>query len=270
MSNGSKINSNEDFFELGRGLAEEFLLRLRDSGRGGNTEYQRALLFFFSKAYKTYQAVASLNRQGFVEDAHSLARGVYEIRLQVIYMSGDPEVRSKQFFDHWVRSTFGTLQIVRRLHPDKLPALEQGEKEIREGAEAMGRIDLLTEPEAAERSIKKKWWGGSIKSLLEALNADLQKKCDPATPEYDYLKEYDVIYSQLSDHAHAGLRTLHMFLTEESYRPIPRKQSMTVAWSAMDWLSQIVGHTSAAFDLAFDSTVLEAQLRARKILRPEE
>jgi Family of unknown function (DUF5677) len=255
----------DQFFQIGRELAEEFLARLRSSRRVGNTEYQRAMRFFFSKAYKSFQAIELLWKNGFSEDAHTLARGIYELRLQVIYMSNDSK-RSKQFFDHLVLSAFGTLPILRRL-PDPIESiLQEGEANIREGAKREGRSHLLEDPEAAERSIKRKWWGGGgIKTLLALLNTDLDNKCRPEARPYDFEKEYDVIYSQLSDHAHSGVRILHIFSVEESYRPTKSKVA-TLPWSVMDWLSQIIGYTSDAFELGFAETVNDAQSRAGDIL----
>lgn len=254
----------DQFFEIGRALAEEFLERLRTSGKVANTEYQRAMRFFFSKAYKSYQAIELLWKNGFSEDAYSLARGIYELRLQVVYMSNDPK-RSKEFFDHFVMSAFGTLPVLRRLPDARESILEEGEANIREGAEREGRTHLLVDPAAAERSIKQKWWGGGIKSLLGHLNTDLDNKCRPKARDYDYEKEYDVIYSQLSDHAHSGVRVLHIFSAEGSYRPTKTKGA-TVPWSVTDWLSQIIGYTSDAFELGFAETVNDAQKRARDIL----
>ena len=141
-------------------MGEVFLGKLRDTGRLGNTEHQRAMLFFFCKAYKSYQAIQLLWQNGFVEDAYNLARSIYEIRLQVILISGDPVQRSKLFTDHWFKTGYGTLQIMKRQFPKREELLKQGEVDIREGAAASGRTDLLDDPEAAERSITKKWWGG--------------------------------------------------------------------------------------------------------------
>lgn len=163
------------------------------------------MLFFFCKAYKSYQAVQLLWQTGFVEDAYAIARSIYEIRLQVILMSGDPAQRSKLFTDHWFKNGYGTLQIMKRQFPEREKELKQAEKDIREGAAASGRTSLLRDPEAAERSIGKKWWGGSIKGLLKQLNVDLGATCKSLNVkrQWDYETEYDVIYSQLSDYTHS-------------------------------------------------------------------
>jgi hypothetical protein len=117
-----------------------------------------------------------------------------------------------------------------------------------------------------QRSIGKKWWGGSIKGLLKQLNADLEARCKSLneTPQFDYETEYDVIYSQLSDYTHSGVRLFHKFLTEECYRP-GKSAAIIVPFSVTDWLSQIVGYAGRAFLIDLDKTVAEEQQTAKSI-----
>jgi hypothetical protein len=116
---GARDNAtNEQFFDLGTKLAETLVAKLTNSRFADSVDYKRAMLFFFCKAYKTYQAVELLWRNGFVEDATSLARSIYEIRVQVIFINLDPLSRSKQFVYHWLTCSIGISQILRRLHPD--------------------------------------------------------------------------------------------------------------------------------------------------------
>lgn len=258
----------DELFKIGRRLAEVFLGKLRETGRLGNTEHQRAMLFFFCKAYKSYQAVQLLWQNGFVEDAYTLARSIYEIRLQVILMSGDPVQRSKLFTDHWFKTGYGTLQIMKRQFPKRDEELKQGEGDIRAGATASGRTGLLHDAEAAERSIRKKWWGGSIKGLLKQLNVGLEVTCKSLNQirQWDYETEYDIIYSQLSDYTHSGVRLFHKFLTEECYRPT-KSAAILVPFSVTDWLSQIVGYAARAFQIDLDKIVAEEQQKAQSIAK---
>jgi uncharacterized protein DUF5677 len=243
---------------VGKDLAESLLERLRNTRVSGKAEYRRAMLFFFCKAYKTYQAVELLWSGGYVEDATSVVRSIYELRLQAAFMSRDPVIRSRQFLKHQFKCSIGTLQILRRLNdPVRRSELDMGESVVRDAAESEGMLDLFNNLPAAVRAITKNWWGsGGIKRLLEDLGLE---------------GEYDLIYSQLSDYSHGGVRLLQRYvqLSENSmtmlYRPV-RSPSITVPWSAFDWLSQIIGYTGRAFDLNFDETVLRAQEKAKAVL----
>jgi hypothetical protein len=246
-------------FEIGRGMAESLLKKLRGVPVRGNLEYKRAMLFFFAKAYKTYQAAELLWNSGYGEDAYLLTRAIYEIRLQVLFMSRDPTKRSKDFMDHLLKSAFGTLQLLwRRGRKDWQSGLDLGEADIREAANLTGRIDLLKDAESAERSIKQKWWGGGgIKRLVTDLQLDA---------------EYDWVYAFLSDYEHSGARILteYVRLSEEAPTTLvcyPAKtDSLTVPWSVTDWLLQIAGLTGRAFDFDLDEAVVNAQKRAKDLL----
>jgi len=246
----------ERLFGIGTQLAETLITRLKNPHISSEkADYQRAMLFFFCRAYKSYRAIVLLYKSGYVEDATSLARSIYELRVQVRWMSDDPLSRGKLFIDHWFTSGFGTLQILRRHHPGNRRELDTGERQMRIGA-GRERLHLFQDPVGAERSVRGNWWGGGgIRRLLEDLHL---------------VNEYDVIYSQLSDYTHSGVRLLHQYtrVSEDSlsmfYRPMMRN-SKTVPWSTTDWLSQIVGFTARAFELDFDDIVTRAQQKARTV-----
>ena len=87
--------SDQELFRVGLDLVEELITRLKRARLSGQLDYKRAMLFFFCKAFKTYQAARLLWQAGFPEDASNLARSIYELRLQSIYLSQKPEERSK-------------------------------------------------------------------------------------------------------------------------------------------------------------------------------
>ena len=249
----------DKLFEIGRGLAESLLKKLQGVRMYRNLEQQRAMLFFFAKAYKTYQAAELLWTRGYIEDAYLLTRSIYEIRLQVLFMSRDPTKRSKEFMDHLLKSAFGTLHVLRRRdRRDWQSGLDAGEADIREAAKLTGRIDLLGDPEAAERAIEQKWWGGGgIKRLVTDLSLE---------------EEYDWVYAHLSDYEHSGARILTEYVRLSQEQPTtlvcyPAKtDSLTVPWSITDWLLEIVGLTGRAFDFDLDETVVNAQKKAGSLL----
>jgi len=250
----------EQLFAIGTELAETLLVKLKNTPFAGLTEHRRAMLFFFCKAYKTYQAIELLWKSGYTEDATNLARSIYEIRLQVMFMSCNPTARSKQFIDHWFKSGVGILQILRRLFPNQRADLDEGEKNIREGVQGRA-IDPFADLDAAEKAVKAKWWGPTgIKGLLRELGLE---------------REHEVIYSQLSEHSHSGSNLLSHYvrLSEDSitinYRPA-RPTGYTVPLSATEWLSQVIGFTGRSFELNFDTEVDRGVEKARTALAAHE
>lgn len=245
----SAMHSHDQLFSIGNHLGEELLLRLRGKQFSGQIDRKRAMLFFFCKALKTYNAIRVLWNGGFAEDAYVLARTIYELRLQAIYLSADPEPRSKSFVQHLVKTAFGTLQVLKRIaKPDWQESLTRGEEIIRDAADRAGCKEILFDTAAAERAIRQKWWGKGVKGLAQDLQ--LEHEIEPGRK----VQEYDVVYSQLSDYSHSGPRVLHMFvqLSEQSwkmlYQPV-MVSSLTVPFSVTDWLIQIIGYTGRAFGL---------------------
>ncbi len=201
------MEADQQLFRIGNELANELIFQLTSTKFSGQFPYRRASLFFFCRAFKAYQAVAMLWREGFSEDAYSLARTVYELRLQAIYLSRDPAPRAKLFIRHWFKAGFGTLELLKkRGRPEWLQSLEIAEREIRAAAAELGIVDVFDDPEDAKRAIGRKWWdagirGTGIKGLVEELGIG---------------EEYDWVYAQMSDYSHSGLRTFHMFVEQPS------------------------------------------------------
>jgi uncharacterized protein DUF5677 len=252
------MKKDEQLLGIGHALAELLLFRLRATPISGQRWYRHAMLFFFSKAFKTFEAVGFLWSKGFVEDSCVLARSVYELRLQAIYLSQAPEERSKLFIRQWFKAGYGTYLLLNAEgDPERESELALGLKAMREGVDAAGFSDIFDDDIAARKAIAQKWWGGTIRKLVKDVGLGV---------------EYDLIYSQLSDFAHSGLRVMHRFVQQRTagelqmlYRP-ERNQNLLIPWSATDWLIQIIGFTGRAFELEFDSQVYFAQLMAKSVL----
>jgi Family of unknown function (DUF5677) len=235
-------------FAIGTALAENLATRLQGRDFSMNRDYRRAMLFLFCKAFKTFQAIELLWTNGYEEDAATLLRSIYELRVQARLMAGKPVDQSKQFMDHWFRSQFGNLQILRRLFPGRKSALDEAERQLREKA-GEDRVELFCDPQLAERATKRNWYGKTFKDALSDLGLE---------------HEYETTYSQLSDYTHSGVSLFHRYVALSGnylgmvFRPA-HSESTLVPWSAALWLSQIVGVTGAAFDLDFNETVMQAQ-----------
>ncbi|HEX4201434.1 MAG TPA: DUF5677 domain-containing protein [Chthoniobacterales bacterium] len=75
-------------------LAERFVKAMSHFPSESDCEtaaYQGVVHFFFCKAYKTHQAFALMCEGGFCEDAEILSRTIFEVWMQVQYMSTDPK-----------------------------------------------------------------------------------------------------------------------------------------------------------------------------------
>jgi hypothetical protein len=237
----------EQLFAIGTETADTLVVALKSTALR-LTDYRHAMLFFFCKAYKTYHAIQILWTNGYAEDATNLARSIYEIRLQVLFMSGDPLPRSQQFFDHWFKCGVGQLQILRRLFPDRQTELDENEQLIRQGVRDRA-TDPFNDVVAAKKAVTAKWWGpGGIRGLLEKLGLD---------------HEREVIYYELSEHSHSGMSLLHQYMRHSdgsinlNYRPTLSK-SRIVPLGALEWLLQIVGLTSQACELNLEDKLAAA------------
>ena len=103
MSGPAEVNSAEGaLFQIGIELGRSIVAKVNSvSGSDGEEwAYKAAMLFFFCKTYKTYQAAYLLHREGFSEDAFILARTVFELALQARYMKEDPKPRARLFTEY--------------------------------------------------------------------------------------------------------------------------------------------------------------------------
>lgn len=228
----------KQYFAIGNELAESLAARLQESDLSENCNYRRAMLFLFSKAYKTFHSVELLWKAGYEEDAATLLRSIYEIRVQARLMASKPLDQSKKFMDHLFRSRFGNLQILRRLFPERKSSLDVAKRKLREDA-GKDRVELFCEPQLAERATRGNWYGKSFKDALDELGL---------------VDEYEVTYSQLSAYTHSGVSLFPRYVTPTGHR-LAKSESALVPWSAAHWLSQIVRVTGAAFELDLEDKV---------------
>ncbi len=63
--------------------------------------YRRATLFFFNKALRTHGASQLLFKFSFIEDGVVLRRTLFELHMQLEWMSRDASERAQNFLDHF-------------------------------------------------------------------------------------------------------------------------------------------------------------------------
>jgi len=95
----------------------------------------------------------------------------------------------------------------------------------------------------------------------------------PVEAVYDFEREYDFIYSQMSDYTHSGPVIFHIFSPSGGFDPEvcrpSRSAKLTVPWSVTDWLLQIIGFASRALEIEFDGEIAASQQRAMTLIRDQ-
>lgn len=145
-------------FQIGLDLAEKVVAKMSSLNALDEEEfvYKGAIFFFFCKAYKSYQAVRVLWREGFAEDAFILARTIFELALQVRYMVEDPKPRARLFAEHDPVVRYRYYQRLKRLgDTDLIKAIESREEELLGLKQNYDRFKDKY-PEG------KGWWGKNI------------------------------------------------------------------------------------------------------------
>ena len=256
------MRTDEQLFQIGNRIAESLIRRLTKAKVPDLFGYRRAMVFFFLKSFKTYRATVVLWREGYSEDAYTLARTIYELRLQALYLGRDPEPKGTLFMRHWYQAGWGRFQILKRKgRAEWQESLEVAAEEVRDAAIAAGFSDVLNDAKAAEKAVKRKWWGKTIRDLATSLGAE---------------DEYEWVYSQLSDHAHSGSGTSHAFVEHVSERNIQmhyqpqRSDNLLLPWSITKWLCDIATIVNEAYDLGITDNVTSALTLANRLLAKNE
>jgi len=154
--------------------------RVRDDLRKHQTATnlpQGVLLYWFVKAAKTYDAVLLLWREGYWQDAATLARTILEIAFQAKYLGEDPEPRAKLFMVHDER--------------ERLKMLKTADEYNDPLATDIADLIQSLKPSARAQEKWRNWWG-SGKTIRDVAEAVMPKAV------------YDAQYSILSVLAHSA------------------------------------------------------------------
>jgi len=91
-----------EFYADVSGLGEEIIKSEKDVKGLDEKElaYRIAMVFFFGRSYKSYQALYKLWSSGFEEDAYVVLRGIYESFLQARYVAREPHKRAMQLTEY--------------------------------------------------------------------------------------------------------------------------------------------------------------------------
>jgi hypothetical protein len=114
---------------LGALLAQLDCDKMLDNKSDPERQYKAATIFFLIKAIKSYRAVHLLCSAGFFQDAAVLSRTIFEIFLQIAYMSGNPEDRAPLFIKHDLVGRY-FLYLKLKKYPDLVNDIEKHRAEL--------------------------------------------------------------------------------------------------------------------------------------------
>lgn len=251
------IESDDRIFEIGLSVADKIRARLAEATISrSDLEKVWPLIYFFGRAYKSYVALRLLWIGGYVEDAHTLARTIYELCLQADFFAGDIENRSIQFTENLFATA---LEYYRRLNPEQS---EQGKAMAEELAQLRKefRISKGLSDEPAKYQVN--WWGGGgVKGLVKKLGLPLRI-------------EYETIYFILSDHAHSSVSLAYRYaVRNENSLTLncgpERSHEITVPYSTTGWLLRIGSRVSEVLSLGLKNELEKAAVKLNLVARPE-
>ena len=240
------MSSADKFFEIALAAADKIRARLAETKiESGEIDVYRPLLYFFARAYKSCGAVRVLWAQGYVEDAHTITRTIFELRLQAKFMASDLEDRSAQFTENVFATALEYYRRSRRENDIEAEFIAHDLERLREEFRESKNLSHV------EPKYQVNWWGGGgIKRLIEALALPVEK-------------EYQVIYFMLSDHVHSSTSLAHRYATRNENALAlsfagQNTSSVTVPWSASVWLLEIGDLVDKALNLGMNDEIIEA------------
>lgn len=243
----------EEMFQIGIDLAEKVVAKMNSLNASDEEEfvYKGSMFFFFCKAYKSYQAIRVLWREGFAEDALIIARTIFELALQGRYMQEDPKPRARLFVEHDPVVRYRYYQKLKRSGDTIfLPAIESRTQELSELKQQHDRLK-------AKYPENKGWWGQSIAWLAKHLGKNMET-------------QYATIYWIQSNLVHSGSPAAKEYMKEDqgalkiNCYPTPSDQVMIPLVATLSFLG-ITGHTAEALDLGIHDDVTNTLDEFKKI-----
>ena len=207
----------ERIFQETTRIAEK--LRRRIKGLNLNledeSEYRRAALFFFNKALKTYEAIRLLWKAGYEEDAIVLGRTLFELNMQIEWMSRDPEARSSKFFQHFPVRVYDLHRSLKSSadkikDPETVSLLNSFDEavEAHKPSHDLYRSNFIKK-RGRKETVWENWWAGSIAELARWIDEEMQSQGEQGV---DFEWEYRFVYFQECELAHTGTTSIVNYL----------------------------------------------------------
>jgi len=246
----------EKMFRIGIDLAEKVVAKATSLVASDEEElvYKGCMFFFFCKAYKSFQAVRLLFKEGFPEDPFMLARTIFELSLQAQYMKEDPKPRARLFTEHDAVMRYRYYLRLKKLGDTTLvPGIESREQELMDLKQHHDRLKDKY-PEG------KGWWGNSIAWLARHLGKNMKTR-------------YNAIYWMQSNLVHSTAASVKDYLSDHEVGmkvncyPAPSFDSIAPQEATLFFLN-IAWLTSEAFGLDLSSDVNMALAEFEEIATP--
>ena len=185
----------QNLFQIGIGLAENFISKAKSISASDEEEmnYKRVMLFFFGKAYKSYQAMKILAQEGFREDALVISRTIFELSLQAQYLNEDPKTLARLFVEHDPVVRYSWYKRLKQMGlTDLVNDIESRQQELQELKQAHDNL-------SSNYPKPDKWWGKSIWWLADHLGDQMRKR-------------YATVYWELSNYVHTGITSAKEYI----------------------------------------------------------
>lgn len=156
---------------------------------------QLTLLFLSYKAFKTFKSILLLIQRNEIEDSLILMRSLFEVLIDVEYISTNPEELGKLFVEYEKVAKYKHMKCISEYKQALLKSSED-----------------LMKAEIGYNSVKnnynndKSWSGLNLKAKAERVN-----KTKNYGSSEDLLQEYDYIYRTLSYFSHPSPRSTFLY-----------------------------------------------------------
>jgi hypothetical protein len=254
----------ERFFQMGTTAAERLLATISEFRPSDSDDfaYKGAMLAFFAKGYRSYQAIRILFNQGLGEDAVSILRTMFDLLLQAVWVHQSPTPRGRSFLLHERVAQYLLYERLKRTGDD--PAMVNYlESQADDLAQLKADFDRLKADYASTGNkvrtkgkkprvqqmkvgIHEHWWCGSVADLARWLGSV-------------YQKQYATLYPVMSGFVHSDVHSFGGFFRKDpegwlvNCRPSePTGLAAAAPMFATSWLLELARALDAAFAAGLD------------------
>ena len=239
---------SERLFALGLEAGERLISTFEESSLLHSAAlYRGVMLCFFAKAFKSFQAIHTLWKGGFAEDAFTVSRSLFELMLQATWIYKSPVPRADRFIEHERVASYIYYERLKRTgrDPGLLTSLERRAEQL---AQLKNDFDKFKSHFATKKGNRfhEHWWKGSIPELAEQLG-----------PDYQML--YERLYRHMSGYVHSDAHSFVDYFVEDargllvSCRPSqPKGTSEMIPILSAGWMIDITYMTNSALDTKLD------------------
>jgi len=235
----------DQMFQVGTDFGEKIVANVKQiSGTIDDVLYKEAMFTIFLKAYKTYQAIITLWKAGFPEDAFVLARTLFELSLQARYLAEDPKAHGRLYAGHDPVMRY-------RLYLDcKKAGIQDVVTGIESHATKLAELKKYYDSLKKDYPEHKGWWGHSIRWLARHLGSEMEKR-------------YVITYWMQSNLVHSAVTVGTEYLQEEetghlmAYWYPSLSDDVKYPMEATRYFLDIAGHVAGAFAFGDETKAFE-------------